>query len=75
MVGVSKPGGITVTSGSGIGTGSEQTVPHSLGAIPRVIAITCQHATAYTYESTAADATNLYITASSSAPYDWYCIL
>lgn len=57
--------------GTSTGTGSQQTIAHGLGTTPTFVFISTIEDAANAYQSAAADATNIYITAVSGKDYAW----
>jgi parallel beta-helix repeat protein len=65
-------GYITENSGTSTGTGAQQTIAHGLAAAPtRVLLSESTTGGALAYQSAAADATNIYITATNAKTYQW----
>jgi len=62
--------------GTGTGTGSQQSIPHSLVGIPTFVLLS-EYTTggAGAYQSAAADATNIYVTAANARTFTWYAKL
>jgi hypothetical protein len=65
-------GFVSENAGTSTGTGSQQTIAHGLGAAPTKV-ILSEYTTggALAYQSQAADATNIYITATNEKTYAW----
>jgi hypothetical protein len=65
-------GYVTESKGAATGTGSQQTIAHGLRGTPSVVMLS-EGTTggAGAYQSTAADGTNIYITAASDKTYAW----
>lgn len=62
-------------TGGSSGTGSQQTIAHGLGAAPTYIQLqdaTVDQSCAALKLSAAADATNIYVTATSGKAYYWH---
>ena len=64
-------GYITENWGSSTGTGSQQTIAHGLSATPTVVNISGDTTNVNGFQSAAADATNIYITADTGEAYHW----
>lgn len=62
---------LTENTGSSIGTGAEQMIAHGLGMTPTVVIISGDSTDVNGYQSTVADATNIYITADNGEAYHW----
>lgn len=63
---------ITENSGTSTGTGAQQTIAHGLSTTPtRVFLSESTTGGALAYQSAAADATNIYITATNAKTYQW----
>lgn len=64
---------ITENSGSSIGTGEEQIIPHGLSFTPirQQVILFAGSATANPYHSKAPDVTNIYVTAGNGQPWYW----
>lgn len=63
----------SVAVGSSTGTGAGQTIPHNLSSVPNCVVITpTQTGLTVTAGSLYADATNIYLTATSGKTYNWY---
>ncbi|MDD4986661.1 MAG: hypothetical protein PHQ43_12950, partial [Dehalococcoidales bacterium] len=58
-------------SGTSTGTGSQQTIAHGLSATPTRVYFSNIEDGANPYQSAAADATNIYVTAVSGKDYVW----
>ncbi len=58
-------------SGTSTGTGAEQTIPHGLYTTPNRVWFSNIETGADPYQSTAVDATNIYVTATVDADYAW----
>lgn len=68
----SNSGYATTKSGTSTGTGAQQTIAHGLAAAPtRVLLSESTTGGALAYQSAAADATNIYITATNTKTYQW----
>ena len=65
------PGYVTENSGTSEGTGAEQTIAHGLAAIPNRVFFSNEDDGANPYQSSAADATNIYVTAVNVKKYHW----
>lgn len=65
------PGYVTENSGQSTGSGSQQTVAHGLATTPNRVFLSNEDDGANPYQSTAADATNIYITAMNQKKYQW----
>jgi hypothetical protein len=65
-------GCVTENSGTSTGTGAQQTIAHGLVSTPnRVFLSESTTGGALAYQSAAADATNIYVTATSAKTYQW----
>jgi len=64
-------GYVTENSGSSTGTGAQQTIAHGLSATPTIVIISGDSSNVNGYQSAAADATNIYITADNGEAYHW----
>ena len=66
-------GHVTENSGTSTGTGAQQTIAHGIGPglTPNHITLTNTDDGANPYESAAADATNIYVTAVNLKKYTW----
>jgi hypothetical protein len=64
-------GFITKNSGDSTGTGAEQTVAHGLAGTPTKVALWDIESAAGPYQSSAADATNIYVTAGNGLDWGW----
>jgi len=62
---------LTENTGSSTGTGAEQMIAHGLGMTPTVVIISGDSTDVNGYQSTVADATNIYITADNGEAYHW----
>jgi hypothetical protein len=58
--------------GSSTGTGAQQTVAHLLSATPTCIMLGDKELNAIPYQSAAADAANIYVTAAVNQDWTWY---
>ena len=65
----------TENSGNSTGTGAEQTIAHGLEATPNRVILWNIEDGANPYQSTAADATNIYITAVVDKDYGWEALV
>lgn len=61
-----------IKSGTSTGTAGEQTIAHNLPDTPTLILLSNIDDGANPYQSSAADATNIYITAVNAKDYAWY---
>ncbi len=61
----------TEASGSSTGTGAEQTIAHGLDITPTMVHISGDASDVNGFQSSAADATNIYITADNGEAYHW----
>jgi hypothetical protein len=62
-------------SGTGTGTGAQQTIKHSLGSIPKIVTfspIAASTAHIMAWESAPADAVNLYVATINTKQFTWY---
>lgn len=64
-------GYITENSGSSTGTGAQQTIAHGLATTPTLVLLSDKESGANPYQSAAANATNIYITAVVNQDYSW----
>lgn len=64
-------GYLTENWGSSTGTGAQQTIAHGLGATPTLVNISGDITAVNGFQSAAADATNIYITADNGEAYHW----
>ena len=62
-------------SGHSTGTGAEQTIPHGLPVTPTRVRVWSREMGCVAYESTAADATNVYVTGILDAIYGWQALV
>ncbi|MBU1173228.1 MAG: hypothetical protein KKD44_26990, partial [Proteobacteria bacterium] len=67
-------GFITEIRGISTGTGAQQTIAHGLSGIPDYVFFSNIEDGANPYQSTAADATNIYVTAVVDLDYAWEAI-
>lgn len=63
--------GRSENAGSSTGTGAQQTIPHGVADTPTVVILWNIQDGANPYQSAAADATNIYITAVLNQDYGW----
>jgi len=68
-------GWITESQGKSTGTGAQQTIAHGLSATPTYVFLTDEDALAVPYQSAAANATNIYITALNTKKYQWHALV
>ncbi len=61
----------TESGGSSTGTGSQQTIAHGLAVTPTFVTISGDATDVNGFQSAAADATNIYITADNTEAYHW----
>lgn len=59
-------------SGTSTGTGGEQTIPHGLVVTPNRVFLSNEDDGANPYQSSAADSTNIYVTAVNAKKYQWH---
>lgn len=64
-------GYVTENSGTSTGTGAEQTIAHGLTGAPNRVFLSNEDDGANPYQGSAADATNIYITAMNQKKYHW----
>jgi hypothetical protein len=64
-------GYVTENSGTSTGTGAQQTIAHGLSAVPTRVYFSNIDDGANAYQSAAADATNIYVTAVNEKDYVW----
>ena len=64
-------GYVTENWGSSQGTGSQQTIVHGLSAVPTIVIISGDSSDVNPFQSSAADTTNIYITADIGENYHW----
>lgn len=64
----------TEAYGTSTGTAGQQTIAHGLSGIPDYVILSNIEDAANAYQSSAADATNIYITAASGKDYVWYAV-
>lgn len=67
-------GFITNNIGSSSGTGAEQTIAHGLAGTPTNVILSNGDAISNPYQSSAADATNIYVTADNGETWYWSAI-
>ena len=65
-------GYITEKWGSSTGSGAQQTIAHGLGATPTLVLLSDKELNAIPYQSAAADATNIFVTAAVNQDWSWY---
>lgn len=65
---------VTEASGSSTGTGGEQTIAHGLSGIPDIVILSNGDAASNPYQSSAADATNIYVTADNGETWFYLAI-
>jgi len=58
--------------GTSTGTGAQQTIAHGLTTTPTVVMLSDKELNAIPYQSAAADAVNIYITAAVNQDWSWY---
>lgn len=68
-------GYVTDSFGTLTGTGSQQTIPHGLSSTPTVVLLSNIDDGANAYQSAAADATNIFITAVNGKDYHWLAMV
>ncbi len=68
-------GYVTENFGTVTGTGSQQATLHGLSSIPTVVLLSNIDDGANPYQSTAADATNIFITAANGKDYHWLAMV
>lgn len=72
VIHVGTKGAGTANKGTSTGTGSQQTIAHLLAAIPTDVTLSEYNTgAAVPYQSAAADATNIYVTATNAKTYTW----
>jgi hypothetical protein len=64
-------GYVTENRGASTGTGAQQTIAHGLSATPTYVWFSDKESGANAYQSAAADATNIYVTATVNQDYVW----
>lgn len=70
-------GYVTENHGASVGTGAEQTIAHGLSFTPSIeqVGVFSDNATAFVYQSTAPDATNIYVTCNETgSSWHWATI-
>ena len=68
-------GYVTENFGVSMGTGSQQVIAHGLDGIPTCVILSNVDDGANPYQSAAADATNIYITATNGKKYQWLAMV
>ncbi len=68
-------GYVTDNSGTSTGTGSQETIAHGLSVTPTIVLLSNVDEATNPYQSAAADADNIYITAESSKRYHWLAMV
>ena len=59
-----------VAYGTSVGTGEEQTIPHSLNVVPKAVHVVATGSNAVV-AAIRADVTNIYVTVPIGEPYTW----
>ena len=68
-------GWITENYGKSTGTGAQQTIAHGLNGTATYAILTDEDAGALPYQSAAADATNIYVTAVNLKKWQWHAVI
>ena len=68
-------GWITENYGKSTGTGAQQTIAHGLNGTATYAILTNEDAGALPYQSAAADATNIYVTAVNLKKWQWHAVI